>query len=48
MKNKQHKQGRPAREIKPIKDTPERVAQSIMKAPPKTGWNYLKNRTKQR
>ena len=44
----QNKAGRPATVIKPILDTPERVAQAIMQKPPKdkeggTGWAYIKD-----
>jgi len=37
------KAGRPVKNIiKPIKDTPTRVAKSIMQNPPKKTWDYLK------
>lgn len=44
MKKQQTKQaGRPIKnEIKPIKDTPENVAKSIMMGKPKKIWDYKK------
>ena len=42
-KAKTRPRGRPVKNIiKPIRSTPERLAQSIMQAPPKEEWDYLK------
>lgn len=46
MQNNKPEKGRPAGLIEPIKATSERVAQSIMKAPPKKEWSYITAKTK--
>lgn len=43
MTDKKKKTGRPPKNIiKPIKDTPERIAQAIMMSEPKKKWKYKK------
>lgn len=42
-KAKSKPRGRPVKNvIKPIRTTPEKLAEAIMQAPPKEEWDYLK------